>query len=770
MPCLPLRRLVTAGALALAAAWTPVLAEAQRSPVDLEHPEVKDLVLDGVESLDRSELRRNIATSESGCVNLLAQIFFCWFSHAPAFYEREYLDREEMKADMLRIRVFYFKRGWRDTQVDTSVTPNGDGVTVTFHVQEGPPTRIARVRVLYDSTVLEERRVRRLVQQRAGDPLSLLSVDTARTLLEQEMWNNGYPDARVDTVLALDTARKVADVTYRVISGRRATVGSITIRGNEQVSPQTIVNSMTLRTGEIFRRSDVLLSQRNLYESNLFRTAIVNVPPQTDTVKDVEVEVLEAPEREARIAGGFNTIDYVQVEGRLTHYNVFGGARRLDLTGAVGNLLASSINGAGIFRRIESDDPAYLQPTYQLSVDFRQPAFLQRPENAVGVGAFLNRRAAPDVYIERGWGGLATYTRNLAVREQASASYRFEVTRVEASEVFFCVNYGVCDTTTIHTLNRRQRMTPVSASYLRDKSNEPFTPTTGYVLRGEAEHASAFTGSEYRHNRAFGDAAYYFRIGRSRAKGWASSSVSPAVTNTVLAVHLRAGFVKALAAGGGTSVLHPRKRFYAGGAQSVRGYAENQLGPRVLTVAPERLEGAQSLEGGVCDPTTENIRYCDPNSPDPLDPDNRLIADEHFIPRPLGGTSLLEGSVELRFPVWKKLTGAAFIDAGVVGEAPVESFTDLADFGRLTEGTWAVSPGIGARYHTRVGPIRVDVGYNPGRPEALPVVTELCAARAPETGRCLDRRIVPLERARIYDPVTRWYQRMVLHLSIGQAY
>lgn len=766
----PLCRLVIAGALALATVGTPVLAEAQGSPVEQEHPEVKDLVFDGANSIDQSELKRNVATSESSCVNLLAEIFFCWYSHAPAFYERAYLDREEMREDMLRIRVFYFKRGWRNATVDTSVTPNGDGVTVTFHIDEGEPTRLQQVRVLYDSTVLDERRVRRLVSPRAGDNLSLLSVDTARTLLEQELWNNGYPDGRVDTTTVVDTARKLADLTFRVIPNRRATVGTITIRGTDKVDPQTIVNSMTLRTGELYRRSDVLLSQRNLYESNLFRSALVTVPPQLDTVKDIEVEVLEAPVREARIGGGFNTIDYFQLQGRFTHYNILGGARRLDLTGVVGNLLASSMNGAGIFRRIETDNPAYLQPTYQLSVDFKQPAFLQRPENAVGIGAFYNRRAAPDVYIERTWGGLATYTRNIAVREQASASYRFEVSRIEASEVYFCVNYGVCDTTTIHTLNQRQRMTPVSGSYLRDKSNEPFTPTAGYVLRAEAEHASAFTGSEFRHNRVFADAAYYFRVGQSRAKGWASSSVSPAVTNTVLAVHLKVGGVRALAAGGGTSVLHPRKRFYAGGAQSVRGFAENQLGPRILTVAPERLNGAQSLPGGVCDPTTENIRFCDPNSPDTLNAANKLIGDEFFIPRPLGGTSLVEGSVELRFPVWKKLTGAAFIDAAAVGEASVESFTDLADFGRLTEGTWAVTPGIGARYHTRVGPIRVDLGYNPGRPEALPVVTELCAQISPEDAKCLERRIIPLERARVYDPVTRWYQRMTLHLSIGQAY
>ena len=43
---------------------------------------------------------------------------------------------------------------------------------------------------------------------------------------------------------------------------------------------------------------------------------------------------------------------------------------------------------------------------------------------------------------------------------------------------------------------------------------------------------------------------------------------------------------------GTDDILHPRKRLYLGGASSVRGFGENQLGPHVLTVAPELLRGS----------------------------------------------------------------------------------------------------------------------------------------------------------------------------------
>jgi outer membrane protein insertion porin family/translocation and assembly module TamA len=569
----------------------------------------------------------------------------------------------------------------------------------------------------------------------------------------------------------IDTARRRADVTIAVTPGKRATVGTITIRGNDEIAPRTIVNSLTLETGKLFRRSDVLQSQRNLYESNLFRQAVVEVPPQADSVKDVIINVTEAPLHEARVGGGFNTIEFFQVDGRFTHYNVLGGARRLDITGAVGNLFAGSLSGRGIFRQLgtgdrEQIDPAYFRPTWNVSADFKQPAFLQRPENALGFGAFAHRRSAPEVFIDRGYGGNVVYTRNLAERAQASTSYRFELTRIEANDVYFCVNFGVCDDATITLLRRTQRLSPVIATYHRDRTDEPFSPTTGYVVRGDAEHASSFTASQYRYNRAFADGVVYWPVRRRRLRGWASSSVSPAVSTTVLAAHVRLGFVRPLSSGAhDASVIHPRKRFYAGGSQSVRGFGENMLGPRVLTVDPVVLD---SLAG--CDVSTrESAHACNPNAERVT---GGTLPDNRFFPRPLGGTSVAEASVELRFPIWRKITGAAFVDGAIVGQAAFESFGDFVNIASFTRGTAALTPGFGARYHTRVGPIRVDLGYNPTVSETQPVVTEVCAIPVASSERCppAERLIVPLRTERRLTGGRNLLERLTLHLSIGQAY
>ena len=90
---------------------------------------------------------------------------------------------------------------------------------------------------------------------------------------------------------------------------------------------------------------------------------------------------------------------------------------------------------------------------------------------------------------------------------------------------------------------------------------------------------------------------------------------------------MRLGVVKALSSGPDAGVLHPRKRFYAGGANSVRGYAESMLGPRILTIDVDSLiKGAASVGGGRCLPTMNDIKFCDPNTP--------ALPSDHFTPQP----------------------------------------------------------------------------------------------------------------------------------------
>ncbi len=726
-------------------------------------PEVKDVTFTGVsKAVDRKELEASIFTEPTRCRTIvLAPI--CKFARYRGFEERHYFDRQEFLRDVLRIRVFYYRLGFREATVDTSITrPNDKQIVVHFDIHEGLPTVVADVQVAYDSSSIPARKAQQLTLLKAGEHLDLFKLDSTRINFQNELWERGYADALIDTSSNVNPVARTARVRIQIVPNRATTVGEIVVRGTEAVAPFTVLNTMTLRRGDLFKRSSVLESQRNLYESNLFRLAVLDVPQTFDSVKTVNVLVREAPLHEARTSFGFNTIDYLQAEGKFTHYNFFGGARRLDISGTVSNLAAGSLNGATIFRRvpldtsITNDANAFLKPNWQAGVELRQPAWLQRPRNALGVGVFAQRHAVPSVVIDGSYGGNVTFTRTLALRAPASVSYRFEVTRVEAGGPYFCVNFGVCDTTTIGALRSHQRLSPLLAQFQIDRSDQPLNPTRGYVARAEIEHASQITVSDYRYNRLFGDAALYSRLGWKQA---------------VLAAHLKLGFVRAMSGGASTAgeaVLHPRKKFYSGGSQSVRGYGENQLGPRVLTLPVSYLAHSKTAGGAACDVTTDAIRFCDPNFI--TDSLGAAVGDDKFTPRALGGTSLLEGSIEYRFPlpILDNLGAAVFIDGGAVGERSLDPLAGVRTLADLVSGTWAITPGFGIRYLSSVGPIRVDMGFNPTRAEKLAVVTEIS-----RNGRT---EILPLEIPKTYSPmgtgggIGGFLNRFVLHLSIGQAY
>ncbi|MFL5561800.1 MAG: outer membrane protein assembly factor [Gemmatimonadaceae bacterium] len=724
----------------------PLSVSAQNSKSDqLEAPEVMKLSLRGVKAFDTSELQQSISTEASHCRGIILTPI-CWITKSKAVYAHFFLDRTEFARDVLRIRVFYWKRGYRETTVDTVVTPVAGGVGVTFRIHEGLPTLIRKIAVGPETPVLSAKDIRTSMRVKVGKPLNLLALDSSVVNLSNKLANRGYSDAvvRVDTVAVYDTAHW-ADVAIAVNPRWQATIGEIRISGNEKITEATIRHSLVLHEGEIFKRSDVIESQRNLYESQLFRHAAIVVPPQGDSVKILEIAVREAPLREARISGGFNTVDFVQLQGRFQHFNFFGGARQLDIQGALGNLLVTQLNNTGIFRDplgAAKDNPApFEQPTWQASADIRQPWF-QSARNTIGIGVFAHRRATPGVFIDRGEGTQATFTREIALRAPTSASYRFEFTRIEAGDLYFCVYYGVCDSGTINAQRKPQRLSPVALTAQIDRTDQAFSPTRGILGKLELEHASTYTASDYHYNRATVDLATYMPILRS----------------SVLALHARAGVVRALGGTGASlgvgdaqDVLHPRKRFYAGGSQSVRGYGENQLGPRALTIPNSKIA---TLAG--CDTSYAAIANCDPNGLvlTAAGAKPATLEARDFTPRPLGGASVLEGSVELRFPIWRQIGGAAFVDGGIVGASRL---------GDLASAHGAVTPGAGIRYQSPVGPIRVDVGFNPVVGDSLPVYTERKNAQG-------QSEIVRLNKRYFYEPTTSFFDRLTFHFSIGQAF
>ncbi|MDQ3673100.1 MAG: hypothetical protein M3365_01825, partial [Gemmatimonadota bacterium] len=150
--------LVIAGALIMAPETLPSQGTRERS-----NPEVVKLTIKGVSVVKETELRQSIHTTASHCNSFVLKPF-CWISKAKYFYTKKYLDRKELQRDPLRIQVFYWKRGYRETTVDTAVIDRGrNKVGVTFTINEGPPTMVSSVIVNQATDILAPREIQRRV-------------------------------------------------------------------------------------------------------------------------------------------------------------------------------------------------------------------------------------------------------------------------------------------------------------------------------------------------------------------------------------------------------------------------------------------------------------------------------------------------------------------------------------------------------------------------------------------------------------------------------
>lgn len=712
-------------------------------------PRVRTLTLEGVTALPESAVRDSLVTRASGCRGLLLRPL-CAVTHVSFFYEKNELEAEEVPRDALRIRVIYFRNGYRETQVASAIEPvgtDGEYVDVVFRVSEGPLTTVGSLEVTQSREVLSAGRIRAADLPATGDALDLNRIDSARIRLRNALWDRGYADAVVSDSVVVDPATHVAALAIAIETGPATTIGSVAVEGNETVSDRTVTRLLDLPVGSAFRRTDLTAGQRRLFDTQLFRQSVVRVPATPDSLKRVVVSVREAPSRSLSVGAGFNTVDFAQSEVRFVRYNLFGGARRLDARAAVGNLLVRQLSGRGVFRDVTTAplggevDGSFLRPTWQLGLELTQPFFLSR-SMSLGVGVSASRRTIPGVVIDRGLAANVAVTRRIGEGFPVSLAYRFERADIEAGDLYFCINFGVCDVPTVHALDQPHRLSPITLTARLERADDPIAPTTGYLARVDLVHASRLTASDFQFQRVDGEASRYLRLGRF-----------------VLAGRVRAGWVRPLggtrgALGlpeGDTGILHPRLRFLAGGSRSVRGFAENQLGPRVLTIAPSVLLSADSTGAPVCSTAAIADASCDPNA----------VPSSEFAARPLGGNTLLEAGVELRVPLLRGITGAVFVDAGSLRGQRLNFPPGSRS---------AVTPGFGFRYRSPIGPVRIDLGIRNLAVEDLPVVTQL-------PGPDGEPRLVQLATMKRYDPLegrtARFlsvFSRLQLHLAIGEAY
>ena len=615
---------------------------------------------------------------------------------------KRYFDEEEFRRDVIRLHVLYRRSGFPNAAIDTTVRREPENVYVTFRIKEGEPMRVTRLELTgLDSLPAWLQGIAQLdLPLQEGDPFNRYLMQATADSIERRLRDRGYPSASVFSGFEADRTKLTARVTLDVNSGQRAVIGPVGVVGVRRIDTSMVRDLLVARPGRRYSQDELLLSQQNLYTSDLFRYATVNIDsanfqPGSDTVP-LMVQVNESRRRRIRGSLGYGTEDCFRGGLAWTSRNFLGSnGRLLDLTSRVSKVGVGAPTDWGLRDGIcsssRNDSIGSAVLNYNLGATIRRPAFLTATSN-LSVSLYTERRSEFQVYLRRETGTTVTLRREqLRRRIPLSLAYNLNYGRTEATEVSFCASFNACTSDVVALLRQNRVLATLTGTATVPRINNLIDPSRGSLKSVEVAVSSRFLGSAsfQQFTRVVADAAWYRPLGR----------------NVVLSWHVRGGAIFSptvdVASERG-SFIPPEHRFYAGGPNDVRGYHRNELGPVVYVVSKGEADDAGAGAGRAINPDSVQVSAT-------------------------GGNTLAIGNIELRVPspvFGSRLRLAAFVDAGGAWQR--------GDRGPVIR----VTPGVGLRLGTPLGPARLDIAYNPYRLQAGPLFQfDTTGALAPVPGQ-----------------------------------
>ena len=667
------------GVAAVACAW--FLAAAVQLAAQEQPRVVRKLDFDGNSAIPDEVLASAIATTNSS-----------WFARAflirsLGLGEKRYFDEQEFKRDVVRLEVLYRRSGYPHVEVDTTVRRTPENVYIVFRIKEGEPIRVTSLTITGLDSLPDKVRGETLVDLplHTGDPFNRYVMQATADTLTRRLRDRARPSARVFTSFETNKDAETATVTFDAVPGDSAVIGTVNVVGTSRIDPQLVRNLIIARPGRAYSQDELYQSQRNLYSSDLFRYATVNIDsaqfqPNADSVPLV-VQVSESKRRRIRGGLGYGTDDCFRGSlGWTTRNFLGGGGRILDLTSQVSKVGVGRPFDLGLDRSIcgnsREDSVGSAKVNFNLGASIRRPAFLST-NNTIAVSLFTERRSEFKVYLRQETGTSVTLRRETPKRRYPlSLAYTLAYGHTEATPESFCASFNACTPDLVARLRQNAVLATLTANGSIPKVNNPLDPSRGSISSLELTWSSRLLGSStfQQFFRAIADYSWYRPIGRDVVFSW----------------RLRGGAIFAPTVDVATQTgnfIPPDQRFYAGGPNDVRGFDRNELGSVVYVVPQGEVD-------------TAGIQ-------------NRAIDPNRVTVAATGGNTLTVGNVELRVPspvFSSRLRLAGFVDAGGVW-----------DRGSGNPAVIRVTPGAGIRLTTPLGPARLDVAYNPYKLQAGPL-------------------------------------------------
>lgn len=565
-----------------------------------------------------------------------------------------------------------------------------DRVLVTIPIKEGLQTRVRRIMVEGGGDA-QTKELDAAITLRGGQPFSYLQAEEGRAALTQIFTRRGHLYARVeDEEEFVDETR--VDVRYRIQPGPVVKVGYVEVVGQRRTLEGLVLDLVGLRRGDVLTPEVLDRGQQALLRTGLFFSATLTPrnPEVAEGEKTVQVQLRERPTKDFQASLGFSLADGPRATAQWTQSNL--GGRNLTFT-AVGRADFP-------FGRFPVDAVCPSPPTAPCETRIRFPhPLINAFERVVDLGLSAPRlwpltnalRAGIDLIHQRAIQpsyDLTKYSAQLSIdltrRRPLSAGIAYEV----GYQILNRGSQSVEDRLalidrTIERLPEGQMvfgsLRPTMVADLRD---DPARPRSGFMATLSGDFLRSFTGNET--VTEAGVKVVHVNLLRVQAMAAAYLPL-PALSSIVFSA--RGGRVVQLDS---QSLTPGDRRFYLGGATTLRGFHEEALQPQ------DEIDKLHQIVRS-CSATLTGVA-CTPEA--------QLLAAGATSG---GGDQFVAFGAELRVPFSQSVEAALFWDAGNLWRTP----TSILDHLVLRH-----AAGAGLRWLTPIGRMAIDIGVNLA-PDAL---------------------------------------------------
>ena len=560
------------------------------------------------------------------------------------------------RSSVKNLKAIYESEGFSNVEVTSSVINHGGDVQVSFRVVEGPRDVVNSLTIIGADTFPQSQFAPDGLKLAVGQPYSQTHVKADRASIVAHYLQAGYLNSSFR-----ETAKAVSkhdphriDVVYHIYEGPKIATGQLITLGRVDTR-QKLINqeSSALKPGQPLTETGLLTAGSRLYDlTGVFDWAEADPKRDitTQTKEDVLIKVHEAKKNDFTYGIGFEVINR-------------GGSI------PSGTVALPNLPPVGLPSNFTASQVTFYGP--RGSVQYTRNNFRGKGESVsfTGFAGRLDQRAAAyyiDPYFRWSkWKSTTSlsYEKNeenpIFSSQQELGSFQVQrpVNKDKTDTLFLRYSFTETNLTRIlipalvPTADQHVRLSTLAANFTRDTRDNALDEHKGMLDTAEVDFNTTKLGSSVDFAKFTGQMAYF----------------KQGFHNIVWASSLRIGLAQPF----DNSRVPLSEAFFTGGGNSLRGFPLDGAGPQ--------------REVQVCSSGQSS------NCPE--------------IQVPEGGNELLIINAEARIPlpIKKGLSVVPFYDGGnVFPNAGFHDFTSL----------YSNNAGLGLRYATPVGPIRVDVGQN----------------------------------------------------------